>query len=562
MKDLEELWELVCRRWMRGFLAELRPLINGHKRWVFGGWLVLIGVFAGLHALNLRADFPNHSPWVFDWAKYTDEGWYGNAAIRAHLFGHWHVAGDLNPAVALPVLPFLEWVLFFATGVTPEAARGLAVAFFFASLLLSYLLLRAHGPRWAGLLAVTLMVTSPFLYCFSRLAILEPMVTAFALGAMNLAVRLARMRRPGMASIWIGLLFTLMALTKTTAVFLLPAVGWALLVELRHERKLALRCAVTALGTFLLGYGAWMAAVARAGMMDDYRYLFAANSFPKPKEIYWPLVSAMWSFHGGLWADHILIPLAGILVLAAVAMGWRTGGRDLLLDPVFGGSILAVAGFILFMTLQNHPQPRYFTVVAFFCFILLARGAEAMVSLAAAGPFRSLPAAHVAGWAAIGLAGLGAGFNCVQTAYYAAHPEYTFVNAADRLARYMDTHPNGKRLLVSGSGDELSLVNRVPALCDDFVTPTKSIPDLAAKVAAYEPGWYAAWNDLDPGTLQDLHVRYSLEQVASFRAFDDKERNRLVLFKLHPLPGGKVRDVNADGMQDALPDDKFDVPVE
>jgi len=59
---------------------------------------------------------------------------------------------------------------------------GLAVAFFFASLLLSYLLLRAHGPRWAGLLAVTLMVTSPFLYCFSRLAILEPMVTAFALG--------------------------------------------------------------------------------------------------------------------------------------------------------------------------------------------------------------------------------------------------------------------------------------------------------------------------------------------------------------------------------------------
>jgi hypothetical protein len=126
----------------------------------------------------------------------------------------------------------------------------------------------------------------------------------------------------------------------------------------------------------------------------------------------------------------------------------------------------------------------------------------------------------------------------------------------------MDTHPNGKRLLLSISGDELSLVNHVPALCDDFVTPHPGIADLPEKLAVYQPGWYAAWNDLDPGTLQDLHVHYSLEQVGLFSAFDDKERNTLVLFKLHPLPGGQQRDVNAEGMQDALPDDSFDIPVE
>ncbi|MEI9968294.1 MAG: hypothetical protein WDM87_06590 [Terracidiphilus sp.] len=49
---------------------------------------------------------------MFDWAKFTDEGWYGAAAIRAHLFGHWYLAGDFNSAVALPVWPFVEWVLF------------------------------------------------------------------------------------------------------------------------------------------------------------------------------------------------------------------------------------------------------------------------------------------------------------------------------------------------------------------------------------------------------------------------------------------------------------------
>src|ERR1700751_1702421 len=170
------------------------------KRRLYAAWLVLIAGFAILHALHLSADFPNHSPWYNDWAKYTDEGWYGNAAIRAHLFGDWYKSGDFNPAPAVPAWAFLEWLLFFLTGVTLQAARGLAVAFFFANLLLTYLLLRVRGPHWMALLAITLLVTSPFLYCFSRLAILEPMLTAFTLAALNLGVRLDRFRRPVLGS--------------------------------------------------------------------------------------------------------------------------------------------------------------------------------------------------------------------------------------------------------------------------------------------------------------------------------------------------------------------------
>jgi hypothetical protein len=44
------------------------------------------------------------------------------------------------------------------------------------------------------------------------------------------------------------------------------------------------------------------------------------------------------------------------------------------------------------------------------------------------------------------------------------------VNAAQRLTQYIDAHPNGKRLLVSISGDEISLVSHLPTLCDDFGT--------------------------------------------------------------------------------------------
>ncbi len=149
----------------------------------------------------------------------------GNAAIRAHLLGHWHVAGDFNPAPAVPVWPFLEWVLFFFTGVTVQAARGLAVAFFFANLLLSYLLLRQRGAALDGAAGPDPDGDQPVPLLFQPLAILEPMLTTLMLGALNLAVRLPRLRWPLLASVAIGLLYTGMMLTKTTAVFLAPALG-------------------------------------------------------------------------------------------------------------------------------------------------------------------------------------------------------------------------------------------------------------------------------------------------------------------------------------------------
>ena len=265
-------------------------------RWLYALWLLLIGGFALLHALHLRADFPNHSPWFGDWAKYTDEGWYGNAAIRAHSLATGILPGDFNPAPAVPVWPFLEWLLFFFTGVTIQAARGLAVAFFFFNLLLSYLLLRARGPRWMALLALTLLVTSPFLYCFSRLAILEPMLTALTLAALNLAVRLPRLRRPVAASACIGLLFTLMMLTKTTAVFLLAGAGLgdgAAALASSSEAGPALRC-WPRLDAFAVTFGLWMALVVRFGLLADYKYLFFVNNYASRRSS-----TGRWSASGG-----------------------------------------------------------------------------------------------------------------------------------------------------------------------------------------------------------------------------------------------------------------------
>jgi len=519
---------------------------------------VLIAGFAAVHALDLRADFPNHTQWIIDGAKYTDEGWYGNAAIRAHLFGNWYLPGDFNPAPAVPVWPFLEWILFFFTGVSLVAARALAIAFFFCNLGLTYLLLRGRGSRWTALFCLTLLVTSPFLYAFSRLAILEPMLTALTLGALNLSIRLPRLRRPVLASVWVGVLFTGMMLTKTTAIFLLPALGWAMVLPLWQNRRLALRCSIAAASSFGVLFGAWMALVAGMGLLDDYKYFFYVNHYTKPPEFYWPLVSLWWSVHAGLWVDWILIPLAGLVVVGAAAAALMAGrsssegnrwGAKLVVDPVFGASVWAVAGYIFFMTMQNHPQPRYFAVVAFFCFMVVAQGAEALLK-EAKGP-------RLLGWGVISLAALAAGFNGFQTLEWATHPEYTFVTAIQKLAHYVDTHSNGNRLLVSISGDDITLISHLPTLCDDFGTE-----DLSDREVVYKPGWYSTWNVVDSDTLYDIHLNYSLEQVGSWPAFDDPERNMLVLFKLHPIPGGKERDPMTQNLKVPLPGDKIDIPID
>ncbi len=554
---------MVGARAAARFAGESTFLTISAKRFAYAVWLIAIAGFALLHGLHLSADFPNHTPWYSDWAKYTDEGWYGNAAVRAHLFGHWYMPGDFNPAPAVPVWPLLEWVVFCFTGVTIEAARGLAVSFFFANLVLSYWFLRVRGPHWMALLAVTLLVTSPFLYCFSRLAILEPMLTALLLAALNLAVRLPRFQRPVAVSVGIGLLFTLMMLSKTTAIFLLPALGWAMMAPLWQDRKRGVRCALAAASAAAVAFGLWMMLVVHFNLLADYKYLFFVNKYVKPKEFYWPLLSLWWSFHGGLWVDRLLLPLAG-LVAVVVMFAWRSAwSRELRRDAVFGASVLAVAGYIFFMTYQNHPQPRYFTVVAFFSIFVLVIGTHALLSAAPTAEKAGLERTARWNWTTFlgsSIAGavlIAAGFNGTLTAAYAAHPEYTFVPAAQQLTRYIDEHPNGKRLLVSISGDDITLITHLPSLCDDFGTQ-----ELVSKLAAYQPGWWATWNDIDPGTLEDLHNLYSLEQVASFPAFDDPDRNVLVLFKLHPLPGGKVREPSRQNLRIALPGDKIDIPIE
>src|ERR1700733_14663687 len=107
-------------------------------------FLLLTVALCLLRFAFLRADFPNHSPWMLDQSKFTDEGWWASGAVRHFLIGHWQVPGDYNPAAVVPVWPALLTLVFQVTGVSVIAVRAVSVSLSIATVALVYFLTRRY----------------------------------------------------------------------------------------------------------------------------------------------------------------------------------------------------------------------------------------------------------------------------------------------------------------------------------------------------------------------------------------------------------------------------------
>ena len=503
--------------------------------------LLVAAVFLGLHALHLRADFPNHSPWM-DWAKYTDEGWYGDGAIRHFQLGHWYVRGDFNPAAALPVWPLLEAAVFRFTGVSLAAARGLTVGIFGLILLASYLLLRrgrslsGRTPSLAPAIAVLLLAVSPFCYAFTRLAILEPLLvllTLLALIAASYATPRSgtdgasrkTMLRDALPMLALGLLVPLMVLTKTTALFLLPPIVWMLGARAGYRLRPFLRISVPSAALASIAWLSYYGLVVRLRFAGDFHYLFRANGYTGITAGTAPSILAS-TFTDGLWIGRILYPLA--LIATASALLLR---RRLPPNPLVPALLLWAGGYMGFLAYHNNLQPRYYLVIAVPLTLLVTVVFE---DLWTAWPERrQTPLRRAA--AAVVLSGLAlvAASDARQTLQYVRRPDYSFVNAAAQIGKIVAADHSHNRLILSISGSNLSLMTGLPSICDDFGTM-----DLPVRVKTYRPGWYAAWNQVEDDKMEALAPMYHLQRVAAFPALDDPERNLLILYRLDARTAG------------------------
>jgi len=539
-------------------------------------------IFFALHFVHLRADFPNHSAWM-DWSKYTDEGWYGDAAIRHYQLGHWYVPGDFNAAVALPVWPAIEMVLFRATGVSLTAARALTVVVFGLSLVCCYALIRRWSnqghdlfrgevsrvasagsptPSLAPAIALLLLAVSPYCFAFMRLAILEPLLILLTLAAMMVASIAGRagadacgeatQRRLSSASakwaVGLGLLLPLMVLTKTTGIFLFPAIFWLVWASSGYRVRPALIVALASGAVGAALWGGYYGLLVRPHYLIDYRYLFSANAYTGiTRATLWPVIAE--TFSDGAWIGETLFVLATVAAVGSLAGLFF---RRLRGNPLVVALLLWIFGYGAFLAYHANLQPRYYLVLAIPLTMLVAIAFDAVLARALAGwPIGAaqaleIPAAPGIGsrmgmWplrltaGASGVALAAAAFlGARQTIGFVRHPEYTWVSAAKQIdaeiKRDLAAQPGHSPLVLSISGSDLSLITGLRTICDDFGTMT--LPD---RLAAYKPGYFATWNDVEDDKMEALAPMYRLVRVMAVPAFDDPERNLLVLYRLDPV---------------------------
>jgi hypothetical protein len=527
--------------------------------------LLVAAIFFALHFVHLRADFPNHSFWM-DWAKYTDEGWYGDAAIRHYQLGHWNVAGDFNPAAALPVWPLVEAALFRVTGVSLVAARSLTVVVFGLCLVCSYGLIRrwpnvSQHRNLAPAVGVLLLAVSPFCFVFMRLAILEPLLILLMLTALWTAstagaapwsdtpwresLHTRRNLRPAAWAVVLGLLLPAMVLTKTTAVFLFPAIFWMLWAASGYRLWQFLRVATISCGVCGVVWLAYFVLVVRPHYLVDYRYLFSANGYTGVTlSTLWPVLQD--TVTDGSWMGMTLYVLALIAAVGSALVLCATRLRG---APLTMALLLWVVGYTAFLAYHDNLQPRYYLVIAVPLTLLVAIAFDAV--LAGAIDSYSLGIASLRSGFGVGLlrtmamvGGVAVAFAAIHGGWqligFVRHPEYTFLSAANRVhdevqREYDESKAKDgaghSRLVLSISGSDISLMTGLPSICDDFGTMT--LPD---RVATYKPGWFATWNDVEDDKMDALSPMYRLVRVAALPAFDDPERNLLILYRLDSVP--------------------------
>ncbi len=483
-----------------------------------------------------------------DWAKYTDEGWYGDAAIRHFLFGHWYLPGDFNPAVALPVWPFILAGVFHFTGVSLAAARAATVCIFGLMACGVYALLQRSPPQGnrrgevslAGPIAMFLLATSPFFYAFDRLAILEPLLAALTVAALltascirppgprpRSASALARSLWPG---VLLGLLLPAMVLTKTTAVSLMPAIFPMLWYRAGYRLGPALRLAALPLAFGAALWSAYLLLAVRPHYLEDYQYLFSANGYTGFQ--LQPLSTVLFNtFADGYWIGAVLYPtfFLGLVLLLFVRPAFFT-------NPTVSSLLLWLAGYYAFLAYHNNLQPRYYLVPAVPVTALVALMLEELRYLPGLGGKRMGPVVRTLVPAAL-LAAIAVP-DARQQLRFVRHPEYTFQTAANAIAATVRADPRQSQRILSISGSDITLMTGLPSIDDDFGTL-----DLDERVRQYKPGWYVAWNQLEDDKMDALTPLYHPVRVATFPAMDDPDRNQLILYRLDPAkaPGQRRR---------------------
>ena len=480
-------------------------------RWNLALLLLTICLLA-LRLWHIRADFPDFHFYSQERARFTDEGFYTNAALHYFTLGRAYVPGSWNPGVFMPVWPLMVGLVFRLTGISVVAARSLAVVCTWIGVLLAYAVARQYRSQTFARVAAFLMAASALGFFYGRLAILEPSFVMFLLLAIYLAGKV-HAGSYAMAAL-VGLVFVAATLTKTTAPFLLPAVLYPIWANNRANRQAAWRLLGVSLAVIFVLLGCakiiWL-----LHYSSDSKIILGL----KP---WWQLehspLRLLRFFFRGTWIDPVLFPLA---LAGVVAAAWRLGA--FWRDTLFVTAFLWEAGYAAFIAFHYDGPPRYFVT------LIVPTIWLAMIFLEWIWQANKRVALLVSACVVASV-----GWNLASIGVYLLHPRYSLLDASVAIKHVIDaehtTNPAQRDLLIGRGADEISLLSGgMKAIDSDGAMP------LTEKLDVYHPGWFMDFT----GGLPTLR----LETVAAHRrlvekaAYPDLDRYRhagIVLYQILP----------------------------
>jgi 4-amino-4-deoxy-L-arabinose transferase-like glycosyltransferase len=473
--------------------------------------LVISLIALGLRFVHLEADFPPGIDWSGD--LYTDEGWYSNSAIVHQLTGQWIIEGDFNPVVYLPVFQLAQGASFSLFGLSLTSARLTVVIFSILVCVMAYLLATRMAGPLAGLITLILLSTSFTLFAFSRLAILDLPMTAFTLLAL-LLVAPSQPRTVNVALASVAL--AVAALTKTTALFALPALMYLIWTGQRTWRRGLLACCAALVGIGLL-LGAYYA-LANVWHHDVVMWFLGAEFPPRLGEtaasIAWALARAVWR---GMVLDSLVYPLALLSLPVFLIFSKRVRGNRMAVSftiwLVFGLVALGVRGYL---------PPRYY--------LPLSAPVASLFSLMVVHVYGKLQASRWSFAPVLLIAGIVA-VNLFSIGRYLSSPRFSFVDMADDVRWRIYSGQGTNRLLVGNMANSITLATGIPSI--NSILGTR---DLGWKLGRYRPGYYVALGE-ESATVRQLSEVYDLEELSSYDVFANYySGKRVTLYRLLPRP--------------------------
>lgn len=210
---------------------------------------IVFGIALRLNALEADPDIRVDG----DLGLFTDEGLYSLSARNLALFDEFNPnpENQVVEAIDYPVYTFAQFASFKIAGVTLKALRYPSVFFSGLILILFFALAKRYCGEAPALVGLILLSFSYMFIQYNRLGLLENLISLFVLASI-FCVLYGQDRRWHWLLIS-GAFFGLAAITKGTALFLLP--GMLLAVGIGRLEKDWVKKGLKCVGLFLVGLG-------------------------------------------------------------------------------------------------------------------------------------------------------------------------------------------------------------------------------------------------------------------------------------------------------------------